>query len=261
MNKAIILLSAGMAWILLSAANVNPAKKQAKQLKLRHMVPIADNTWMDDAEITNLHYMEFLYHQPDSLHAQLWPDTTVLTAMGPEMGQFYFSHPAYHDYPVVGISYEQAQAYCKWRTNYYQEVHQSPVRFRLPSKAEWEAAASQNSFGGPYSGSYTDPYEPASVKEQRYLRRWGVGGINSGGSDAYPGDADGHPYTNQISNTLPSNGFFGLAGNVSEMVQERGIAKGGDWYHCLQQCKVEANTPYQQPAAWLGFRCVAEVIE
>ena len=89
----------------------------------------------------------------------------------------------------------------------------------------------------------------------------GVSGFNSGGSQNTTGADDGFEFTNSISNTLPSNGFYGLAGNVSEMVQERGIAKGGDWYHCLQQCRVKANTSYDAPAAWLGFRCVAELVE
>ena len=30
----------------------------------------------------------------------------------------YFSHPAYQDYPVVGISWNQAVAFCNWRTNF-----------------------------------------------------------------------------------------------------------------------------------------------
>ena len=62
------------------------------------------------------------------------------------MTQNYFWHPAYDNYPVVGISWRQARAFCVWRTqlmnNYLKRKGETIVNdFRLPTESEWEWAA------------------------------------------------------------------------------------------------------------------------
>jgi sulfatase modifying factor 1 len=82
--------------------------------------------YMDESEVSNLDYREYLFwlrrvypENPEKYQTAL-PDTLVwrekLAYNEPYVSN-YLRHPAYGKYPVVGVSWKQADAYSKWRTD------------------------------------------------------------------------------------------------------------------------------------------------
>jgi len=72
---------------------------------------------------------------PDTL---CWINDFVYSYIEP-MTNLYFWHPAYKDYPVVGVSKDQAIAYCKWKTQQLRKQHGSKLIVRLPKEYERES--------------------------------------------------------------------------------------------------------------------------
>ena len=75
---------------------------------------------------------------------QVYPDTSCWRVDWPgsynqPMVKAYFTHSAFNEYPVVGVNYHQAQAFCDWKTKQLNgEAGTWKWKVRLPSIVEWE---------------------------------------------------------------------------------------------------------------------------
>lgn len=225
-------------------------------------VQINDSLFADVTEISNLSWLEYenwtkgIYGTNSPEHIATLPDTIVWrekNTYNEPYVQYYYRHPAYKNYPVVGISYNQAMAYCKWRTervktflSVKKDFKNQNFEYRLPSKAEWEKLAETSSNflrnnGKNEKGNHQlNCVTPADTIELK--------------GPPYPDvTAPVHSY---FKNHL---GLYNLLGNVAEMILEKGICKGGSWRNRLEMCRVGKDQQYEHPNAWTGFRCVCVI--
>ncbi|WP_194776733.1 T9SS ring complex lipoprotein PorK/GldK [Pararhodonellum marinum] len=189
--------------------------------------------FMDKYEVSNNKYRQFLEavrsgaltqgtpttlkEEPQFELDELMPDTTVWSTSfthhyGDPLMEYYFDHPAFDDYPVVGVSWEQAKQYCEWRT-YHQNANDRSEfdmpGFRLPSEAEWEYAAR----GGKEIAKY--PWGGPYLKNKRGCL---MANFKPGRGNYID---DGFAYTAPVDTFYPNGfGLYNMAGNVSEWVED-----------------------------------------
>ena len=138
--------------------------------------------------------------------------------------RLYFSHPNYSQYPVVGVSWEQANAFCAWRTDYLMKglgkAAQYVQRYRLPTEIEWEYAA-RGKEGKPF------PWEEEGAKS-------GDGCFYANFKpDRGNYTQDGNLITSRVGTySANDNGLYDMAGNVAEWTStvytEAGVLSMGD---------------------------------
>lgn len=198
------------------------------------------------------------------------------------MTKNYFWHPAYDDYPVVGVSWKQANAFCIWRTQLLESflIENGGIivnDFRLPTESEWEWAArggldlSPYPWGGPYirnsRGCFLGNFKPM---RGNYID-------------------DGGFHTVKINSYNPNDyGLYCMAGNVAEWTSnafdesaynfahdlnpdytydanendppslKRKVIRGGSWKDVGYYLQTSTRTyEYQDTAkCYIGFRCV-----
>ena len=214
---------------------------------------------------------------------EIYPDTTVWIkdfaySYNEPMHNDYFWHQAYAEYPVVGVTWNQAKAFCAWRTLYKNSyVKKKKGRdqvnsFRLPTEAEWEYAAR----GGLESGAF--PWGGPYAKNDR--------GCFMANFKPNRGDyaADGALYTVEAKSYEPNNfNLYNMAGNVSEWTEsaydvtayefvstmnpnvadrknQRKVVRGGSWKDVAYFLQVSTRDyEYADSArSYIGFRTVQD---
>ena len=214
---------------------------------------------------------------------KVYPDTTTWIkdfaySYNEPMHNDYFWHQAYAQYPVVGVSWNQAKAFCAWRTlNKNTYVKKKKGRdlinsFRLPSEAEWEYSAR----GGLESGNY--PWGGPYTKNDR--------GCFLANFKPNRGDyaADNALYTVEAKSYDPNGyGLYNMSGNVSEwtdasydaaayefvssmnpavqdLKNKRKVVRGGSWKDVAYYLQVGTRDfEYADSArSYIGFRTVQD---
>ena len=221
---------------------------------------------------------------------KVYPDTLVWMrdfsySYNEPMTKRYFSHPSFGNYPVVGVTWKQAVAFCAWRSKHLNDFLLKTKKnvesdFRLPTEAEWEYAArggrTQSMFpwGGPYlrnqKGCLLANFKP--------------------GRGNYP--EDGGFYTVRADAYWPNDwGLYNMAGNVSEWTSslyyeggynfqhdmnpdirynakdsdpprmKRKVLRGGSWKDVgyFLQSGTRAYEYQDTAKSYIGFRCIIDL--
>lgn len=212
--------------------------------------------FMDEAEVANIHWLEYMFYvrkdSSEEIYQASLPDTMVWKkslAFNDPYVDYYLRYPGFRFFPVVGVSWRQANDYCTWRTAKVNEKlakdndieipegGRPPIEsgavlpnYRLPTEAEWEYAAQamigtqdigdenqQNKRIYPWDGhSARNPYGKEMGRFLANFKR---------GRGDYAGIAgalnDGAMITEYIYNYPPNEfGLYNMAGNVNEWVQD-----------------------------------------
>lgn len=217
----------------------------------------------------------------------VYPDTLVwLTdfayAANEPMVNGYFSHPAYKNYPVVGVNWRQARAFTVWRTRYndsYKDAHKLPHRlpYMLPTEAEFEYAArggrigTDYPWGGPYiknakgcllanfkpgRGNYTDDGGAYTVNVRSYFPN-DFGLYNMAGNVAeWTESAYDESSTTFVHDMAPTYTYEAKASDPESL--KRKVVKGGSWKDIGYFLQNSTRTyEYQDTAkSYIGFRCI-----
>ncbi len=197
--------------------------------------------------------------------------------------QKYFWHPAYDNYPVVGVNWKQARAFSVWRTELLNASMRSKkggvdlAEFRLPTEAEWEWAARGGYTLNPYpwGGPYTRNEKGCFLANFKPLRGNYIadGGIRTVICAHYPTndwglyDMSGNvaEWTNSAFDPASYNFTWDMNPNYTYNAKEddppvmkRKVIRGGSWKDIAYYLQVTTRSyEYQDTAkSYIGFRCV-----
>jgi len=185
------------------------------------------------------------------------------------------------DHPQVRVNWEDANAFCDWLTRRERSNKkiEDDQRYRLPTDAEWSAAAGMAPEGGdtpeqrdgrvrvlPWGKGWPPPPNSGNYADTAFKRGSGAASRTS----FIPNYTDGFPQTSPVG-SFPANrlGLFDMSGNVWQWVadpygaqrKDFGVLRGGSWGTSKQE---ELRLGYRdvidrnERDVTFGFRCVLE---
>ncbi|MBP1675550.1 MAG: hypothetical protein H6Q20_109 [Bacteroidetes bacterium] len=245
-----------------------------------------DTSYVENGVIVNKTIVRKLRSRNDLISTRIvnvYPDTIMwirdfqYAYNDPKM-RMYFSHPGFANYPVVGVTWEQAQAFCQWRTQLFNtssKVHGQD--YRLPTEAEWEYAARGGNqlaiypWGGnyvrdakgcfmanfkPMRGSYTDDTGATTMKVASFMPN-DFGLYDMAGNVAeWTSTAHSKSINTVVADMNPN--FQYNAKNEDPDALKQKVIKGGSWKDIAYylQCGVRTYEYQYESRPYIGFRCV-----
>lgn len=214
----------------------------------------------------------------------IYPDTTVWIkdfsySYNEPMHNDYFWHQAYGQYPVVGVSWKQAQAFCAWRTlkkNAYIKSKKKKKdlinRFRLPIEAEWEYAArgglesATYPWGGPYAkndrGCFLANFKPnrGDYAADSALYTVEAKSYEANGYNLYNMAGNVSEWTDTSYDASAYEFVSTMNPNVSDKKNMRKVVRGGSWKDVAYFIQVSSRDfEYADTArSYIGFRTVQD---
>ncbi len=279
-----------MLFLVLSVSSYSQKIKRNKindpLLSMFRLIPAASSPefYMNETEVSNGEYLETLSKIAASgdrvLYKKLLPDTNVWRSnFGDPYIDHYLRYPGFKDFPVVGITYKQAERYCEWLTHWYNQQPNRKIKrilIELPDEIQWEIAARAGSadaiypWGTPYTQDATGKWlanftrvDQGNIVWDTLCNQRVLVGLPS---DKLPNEAlITAPVRSYESNDY---GLYNMAGNVEEMVRYPdavglGLAKGGSYADPGHFLKISSRAFYQKEEAShkRGFRLSMRILE
>jgi len=271
--KSFVEIQSGKVW--LPVRNDRPLKSQSWEKR----IDSCETFYISESEISNGDYKLYLSSLKQNgliqAYNQALPDTTVwrqkLTYQEPYV-MYYFQHPAYTDYPLVGVSKTQALNYCKWLSDSLNaENPKVGIEITLPTRKQWIRAARGSEKHQSYAMSH------AGLRNSKGIFMYNhrvVGGENiyldEGTKEyklvprnvmSYAGFSDdGGLIAAQVKSYWSNKwGTFNMCGNVAEMILDDSVAMGGSWLDPGFDIRVESEKTATQPSSLIGFRVIGYI--
>ncbi len=244
-------------------------------------IKIDNNFFIDQTEVSNFSYLEFLIwtkkHIGDTAYKAILPDTNVWTTSNNTTFQTkYLRSKDYRDFPVVGISQKQAEAFCKWRSDRVMEfflIKKRLIKFNPNAKGN-AVFTIEKYFNGQYNNTpanstiqyypeYSLPNNSTFIKVARLVDS--IKTTHATQLSKYKLVLAINCLDNNTSTHSPHQVYekyhdkylqiTDIIGNVREWTNKENVAFGGSYMDlCID---IEKNLFFNQQtaSAYTGFRC------
>ncbi len=246
-----------------------------------------DKFSMWSTEVTNKQYRKFLNdllekgkteaYKKAKIDSTGWLKHLPDYGLAKTMTEKYHRDKMYDNFPVVNISREGAELYCKWLSDKLENMVASRnitsnYIFRLPTKEEWMYAA----MGG-CENAHTPWCSPSVCNTKGgYLANFVIDSLirticgnarfktekaRVAYFEKHPANVSVQTYIAPAVSFYPNQyGLYNMLGNVAEMVAEETGTKGSSWHTTAEHIWIQAATdPYKgitEPTPFIGFRPV-----